>query len=213
MMKIKLAGTAALLVGLVVAGTAPANAQTSPTVLGTEDFSAGLIVSLPGGQGTVASDGEFNFFPFGATFDVSDAIQLNQAWAQDPASTWTQITGTDAAGGPPNPFTWVLPANLTGIGCGAENEPTCEPVGKWYTVSGQQFNIENPLIYTILEADGSWSDTIILANNGPGGAGAITFISDPTPLPSTWTMMLIGLAALGFVAYRTRKQGVRLAAA
>jgi len=27
-----------------------------------------------------------------------------------------------------------------------------------------------------------------------------------TPLPSTWTMMLIGLAGLGFVAYRRQKQ-------
>jgi hypothetical protein len=34
-----------------------------------------------------------------------------------------------------------------------------------------------------------------------------------TPLPSTWTMMLIGLAGLGFVAYRRQKQKVALAAA
>jgi hypothetical protein len=36
----------------------------------------------------------------------------------------------------------------------------------------------------------------------------------PTPLPSTWTMMLIGLAGLGFAAYRgTKNRPVGLAAA
>jgi len=35
-----------------------------------------------------------------------------------------------------------------------------------------------------------------------------------TPLPSTWTMMLIGLAGLGFVAYRgTKNRSIGLAAA
>jgi hypothetical protein len=34
-----------------------------------------------------------------------------------------------------------------------------------------------------------------------------------TPLPATWTMMLIGLAGLGFFAYRRQKQDTGLAAA
>jgi hypothetical protein len=38
-------------------------------------------------------------------------------------------------------------------------------------------------------------------------------IGTATPLPSTWTLMLIGLAGLGFVGYRQRKQNPRLAAA
>jgi hypothetical protein len=34
-----------------------------------------------------------------------------------------------------------------------------------------------------------------------------------TPLPSTWTMMLMGLIGFGFVAYRRQKPGSNLAAA
>jgi len=43
-------------------------------------------------------------------------------------------------------------------------------------------------------------------------SGALDLIVTQTPLPSTWTMMLIGLAGLGFVAYRRQKQGTALAA-
>ena len=34
-----------------------------------------------------------------------------------------------------------------------------------------------------------------------------------TPLPPSWTMMLIGLAGFGFVAYRRQKQNTAIAAA
>ncbi len=36
---------------------------------------------------------------------------------------------------------------------------------------------------------------------------------ETTPLPATWTMMLIGLAGLGFVAYRRQRQDAGLAGA
>ncbi len=41
-----------------------------------------------------------------------------------------------------------------------------------------------------------------------------TWVTTETPLPSTWTMMLIGIAGLGFFAYRgTKKNTAALAAA
>jgi len=45
-------------------------------------------------------------------------------------------------------------------------------------------------------------------------ARIVTSNTAVTPLPSTWTMMLIGLAGLGFVAYRgTKRNTAALAAA
>ena len=87
MMKIALAGAAALLVSLVVAGTAPASAQvTPPGVIGTEDNTSGLSttiitsITLPTGafpfQIGVASDGESPFDPYGFGADTSDGILL-----------------------------------------------------------------------------------------------------------------------------------------
>jgi hypothetical protein len=59
--------------------------------------------------------------------------------------------------------------------------------------------------YVMLDADGSIGDLITLGNFGPGGSAAITFQSDPFPVPEPAT---IGLLGLGLVAgYRrvTRK--------
>ena len=52
-------------------------------------------------------------------------------------------------------------------------------------------------------------------NNLPGwyndNTGSISV--SYTPLPATWTLMLVGLAGLGFVAYRRQKQSTAIAAA
>ena len=40
-----------------------------------------------------------------------------------------------------------------------------------------------------------------------------SFLASPTPLPSTWIMMLPVLAGVGFVAYRRQKQNFAIAAA
>jgi hypothetical protein len=49
------------------------------------------------------------------------------------------------------------------------------------------------------------SDYILLSNTSAGAM--ITFSSDPSliPEPSTWAMMLIGFAGLGFAGYRKAK--------
>ena len=122
---------------------------------------------------TVASDGEGGFDPFGAGFDTSDGIQLNANWAPDPAFAAAFAAGfwTDIGN-----FTWVLPASTP---CGNENEPSCEPAARWYFTPGSPWNAGTPFFNTILEEDGSLSDIILLANNGPGGAATITFCSDP----------------------------------
>jgi len=74
---------------------------------------------------------------------------------------------------------------------------------------------------TLVTVAGSGIQTLVLNNNtgDPTGSNSwlfgvdsLTFTPSPVPLPSTWTMLLIGLAGLGFVAYRPRKQTPALAA-
>ena len=53
-----------------------------------------------------------------------------------------------------------------------------------------------------------------MSNSGQGFSYDYAAASvSPTPLPPSWTMMLIGLASLGFVAYRRQKQNTAIAAA
>jgi hypothetical protein len=71
------------------------------------------------------------------------------------------------------PNTFVLPTNLSGIGCGTENEPTCEPVGVF------NFNVAFATsgTFNILEEEDGLSDVINYFNLN--GHGVVTFYSDP----------------------------------
>src|ERR1700730_15136873 len=87
-------------------------------------------------------------------------------------SIWKQVG--------PGP-TWVLPANLAGIGCGAENETTCEPHGQF--AFNKAFTATQGY-FTIVESGGTGSDQVTFGNSGAGGNGVISFYSDPTLLTS-----------------------------
>jgi hypothetical protein len=43
------------------------------------------------------------------------------------------------------------------------------------------------------------------------GGGEIRGNISPVPEPSTWAMMILGFAAVGFMAYRRRNSTLRLA--
>lgn len=78
---------------------------------------------------------------------------------------WVQIGSSNTFG---------LPADLNSIGCGQENEPTCEPVGVF------DFNVPFATsgVLNILDADGvTLSDQVSYFNTG--GHGEVTFASDP----------------------------------
>jgi hypothetical protein len=195
MMKFGLVASAALVAGLVV-GSAPVSAAI---VLGTEDPSGGFVgnllaASFPGTAYLVASDGETGFDPFGAGFDTSDGINFSGVpfpWNQAAGSVWTSLGNQ----------TWVLPATTS---CGSENEPVCEPVGHF--ISPDAWNAAAIGTYLILEnpANGGGVSDVITTWNDAAGFANLTFQSDPIPEPSTWAMLLLGFAGLGFAGYRAK---------
>ena len=71
----------------------------------------------------------------------------------------------------------ALAANLTAIGCGVENDTTCEPTGTFLV--SNPFAIAGSGYYTIADASGALSDIVTVAN--VGGSGQIQFFSDPNP--------------------------------
>ncbi len=53
-----------------------------------------------------------------------------------------------------------------------------------------------------------FSSDLVGSNGNTGNVGAI--ISPAVPEPSTWAMMILGFAGVGFLAYRRRSQGTAL---
>ncbi len=92
---------------------------------------------------------------------------------------WVQIGSSSTFG---------LPANLTSIGCGFENETSCEPLGVF------DFNIafNTTGVLNILDSEGV-SDQIAFFN--VGGHGEVTFSSDPNvgTLPGGTTLCTEGV--------------------
>jgi len=79
---------------------------------------------------------------------------------------WVQISAN----------TFGLPADLTSIGCGAENETTCEPMGVFnFNVGFQTSGVLNILNETGIEI----SDQLHYFNDA-SGLGVLTFKSDPS---------------------------------
>jgi hypothetical protein len=175
-------------------------------VLCTEDAVSGCVADIlggafPGFAVNVASDGESAFDPFGAGFDTSDGIQFvgfdtiqGVPWVEMGDPRWVLAPGTTQ--------TWVLPSSIPG--CGSENEPGCEPIGGWYQ-PGFTWAIPVPQVFTILSADGAWSDTIRIDNGGPSGSAELTITSDPGAVPEPGTLALFGLGFVG-IGYRAMRR-------
>ena len=190
----------ALIATAAVGLSSHAMAQAFGYTTVSETASGGYVGAIPTSSPAlmVASDGEASFDPFGAGYDTSDGIQLNSNWAPDPAyaaafKVWTQLPGT---------FTWVLPSCVNGV---CENGNVYEPVAKWDYTPGAGWNAGTTGLQ-ILEADGTLSDLVTIANDGVNGVGAtITFNSNAVPEPATWAVMLTGFFGIG-MAMRSRRK-------
>lgn len=196
LLRTSLTWVAGALAGALMMAGGPSHATT--TVLGVEDPVNGFVGDLvsPGSGYTVASDGEASFDPFGAGFDVSDGLNfstIGAQWLQAPGSIWTSIGFQ----------TWVLPADLTGIGCGKENATTCEPVGHF--ISNLPWSSGVIGTWLILEGpSGPISDEIVLFNKR--GQANLLFYSDPSlPAPEPATIAVLGVGLLGLAVIRRRR--------
>ena len=112
-------------------------------------------------------------------------------WTQAPGSQWTSLGNQ----------TWILPADLTGFGCGVENATTCEPIGHF--VSPDAWVPAAIGNWDILEANGSISDVIETFN--VNGQAQLLFYSDPT-IPEPASLALLGTALAGFGVIRRRRK-------
>jgi hypothetical protein len=191
--RIAIAGSTLLVAAAICA--LPASSFAVVT-LGTESNAGGFLGDLVGPIPliTVGSDGESGFDPFAFGADTSDGIKFTDgaSWTLAPGVVgWVPVATTDGSA------VWVLPANLTAIGCGTENEPTCEPVGMWNFVPGAPWVPGTDPTQIIFSEDGAISDVIHLTNTGPGGSAQVTFASDPIPEPGT--LVLVGCGILGML--------------
>jgi len=75
-----------------------------------------------------------------------------------------------------------LPADLSGIGCGREDEASCEPEGFFiFNIPGSGVPVFTTSgAWNILNADGGVSDQIQYLNQPITGFGLVIFLSDPS---------------------------------
>ncbi|HVA16594.1 MAG TPA: PEP-CTERM sorting domain-containing protein [Candidatus Dormibacteraeota bacterium] len=106
---------------------------------------------------------------------VVGLVVIPSAWAGGVVVTNASSSGWVRIG---TSNTFGLPANLSAIGCGTENEPTCEPTGVFdFNVS---FAASSLGIFNFLDEGAvGYSDQIQITNDPTTGLGVVTFLSDP----------------------------------
>jgi hypothetical protein len=169
---------------------------------------AATMLSLPGAKAAVftvnAIDDMAHWLDTGISLDAGTTYNFAVV---DPGTIWS-------AGGPPN-------RDSTADGIDPVFYPAQTVIFNGFTGSfkfGALVGLDDagffligtgPVALTGLSGElkvGYW-DTIYTDNNG-----SQTLAVDAVPEPSTWAMMMLGFAGLGFMTYRKRKNGLALTA-
>ncbi len=216
-MKIEaLAGALALAGVFAIPGSAHAALQTLTVDL--NDYARGVnspagqtlatmtVMDLVGGGVSVsfALDSPATFFASTGGGHITAAFNL------DTSITAADITDTT----PSSPgFTKVIPVTGvpggTGTGFG---DFTAGLQGDW---KGTSNHFAGPIDFTIagvtvanfvVNSDGFYAVADALGNKGTGDIGGKIGTIVGTPEPSTWAMMLLGFAGLGFAGYRNAQR-------
>jgi PEP-CTERM motif len=97
---------------------------------------------------------------------------------------------------------------LVGRGSGSSLAAYCNPC----TVAQQQAAIDAAAAYPGSDFDFTGTYKLRLPGDMTVTGMGEFHIAAPVPEPSTWAMMILGFAGVGFMAYRRRNQGAALAA-
>jgi hypothetical protein len=180
---------------------------------------AALVSFAPAANATVYN---YNFT------SVDGLLTANGQVTVVPNGLNLEVTGITGAVSGTGIESFVGTQTITGIQVnGAFPSVSTSPDGAWYFDSvaylgNPHLDIDGVVFYTT--AAGSWN----LYGNSPSNyslwewtpAGGYVvqetgnFTASPTPLPSTWLMLLSGFVGLGFFAYRgTKKNAAAIAAA
>jgi hypothetical protein len=219
-MKIGATATSGFVGALALAGAfaIPSGAQAAVLTVDLNDYDTSAVNSpggvtlatmtvtdLSGGGVSVkfALDAPATFFASTGGGHITAAFNLD-----------TAITAADITGLPVTPtFTFTSPVNGVPGPSGGFGNFSAGLKGDW---SGTSNHFAGPIDFTIAgvsvsdfeaNAKGFFAVADVLGSNGTGEAGGKieTTISQTivgTPEPSTWAMMLLGFAGLGFAGYR-----------
>jgi hypothetical protein len=146
--------------------------------------------------------------PVNVTLTVSGSVSSGSTGADfEGAYAYVQVTPYLTPNGPPPPL-------YSNYACNYSSACDGLPVQDSFATSADIPGLYSNMIYTVTLAvdvtsadeveSGGIDPTITLDPGQPGFA--LEFSPNLTPLPSTWSMMLIGLAGLGFVGYRQSRK-------
>jgi PEP-CTERM motif len=126
-----------------------------------------------------------------------------------PSNLDTAITAADITGLPVTPtFTFTSPVNGVPGPSGGFGNFSAGLQGNW---TGTSNHFAGPIDFDIagisvsdfvVNSKGFFAVADVLGNVGTGDVGGKTGTIVGTPEPSTWAMMLLGFAGLGFAGYR-----------
>jgi hypothetical protein len=225
-MKFRATATSAFVGALALAGAfaIPSGAQAAVLTVDLNDYDTSAVNS-PGGVTL-------------ATMTVTDLSGggVSVAFALDAPATFfastggghitagfnldTTITAADITGLPVTPtFTFTSPVNGVPGPSGGFGNFSAGLQGNW---NGTSNHFAGPIDFDIagisvsdfvVNSQGFFAVADVLGNVGTGDVGGKTGTIAGTPEPSTWAMMLLGFASLGFAGYRkARGAGTALSA-
>jgi hypothetical protein len=131
---------------------------------------------------------------------------LGLAGAADPLAYAYVPTAASNGGGNPPSSGFVETAAGTAVGLLAENG---DPTHNFFNTPGSP-GLSS--LFQVAEVNGSNIESLFISGATIGCVGSSCTISSGVPEPSTWAMMLLGFASIGFMAYRRKSKPAFIAA-
>jgi len=175
--------------------------------------SANTLHSLTNAPGQSYTPYSLSITATGLTTTVSiGGYQVPQSEQVSSIGLFLDGAGTNLLGN-----TWVFTAAASGSNAATYDDGTSVPALNFGGFTVGDYDVFSQTLGTI--AGDSYTLDFLYSNwsapqNEPSGL-LVTEVDTPaiTPLPSTWTMMIVGIIGFSLMAYRRQRQQVRLVAA